>query len=58
MTDTSIFICRFLKLPDLVFPGIMTDLYPEILILRYGLQGRYHGVDTGDYYTSIKAMEP
>ena len=57
MTDTSIFICRFLKLPDLVRPGIMTDLYLEILILRYGPQGQYHGVDTGDYYTSIKDME-
>ena len=31
MTDTSIFICRFLKLPDSVRPGILTDLYLKIL---------------------------
>ena len=49
MTDISIFICLFLKLPDLVRPGKMTDLYLEIFILRYGLQGQYHGVDLLGY---------
>ena len=34
ITDTSISICRFLKLPDSVPAGILTDLYLKILTVK------------------------